>query len=145
MIAFADSSALVKLYADEPGQQAVRELPIVVISELARVEVPAAIWRKQRRGELSVTEASVLVAEFEADYFGTLAEPPRFLPIVASSAVMESAARAVRVHGLRAYDAVQLATAQAAHSEVTECSTFAAFDEALCEAAVLEGFTLLAA
>ncbi|MGH3433252.1 MAG: type II toxin-antitoxin system VapC family toxin [Thermocrispum sp.] len=143
MIAFADSSALAKLYADEPGLQAVRELPLVVISELARVEVPAAIWRKQRCGELTATDAAVLTAEFEADYFGTESEPPRFLPIVVSSVVLQVAARAVRLHGLRAYEAVQLATAQAAHAELSDCDTFAAFDTALCEAAVREGFTLL--
>ena len=44
MIVFADSSALVKLYADEPDHKLVREQGSLVVSTLARVEVPAAIW-----------------------------------------------------------------------------------------------------
>jgi hypothetical protein len=50
---FADSSALVKLYADEPGHEQVRNPGLLLVSQLARVEVPAAIWRKHRMGELS--------------------------------------------------------------------------------------------
>ncbi|MBA2751944.1 MAG: VapC toxin family PIN domain ribonuclease, partial [Actinobacteria bacterium] len=41
-----------KLYADEEDSSAVRVLTVVVVSCLARVEVPAAIWRKHRIGEL---------------------------------------------------------------------------------------------
>ena len=41
--AFADSSALVKLYADELGADMVRALSPLIISQLARVEVPAAL------------------------------------------------------------------------------------------------------
>jgi predicted nucleic acid-binding protein len=50
--AFADSSALVKLYADEDGYQQVRGMASIAVAQLARVEVPAALWRKQRLGEL---------------------------------------------------------------------------------------------
>lgn len=67
---FADSSALVKLYSDEPGNPAVRALDMMIVSHLARVEVPAVLWRKQRMGELSETAARLLTEDFEADYFG---------------------------------------------------------------------------
>lgn len=143
-IAFADSSALVKLYADEPGNETVRGIDVVLVSELARVEVPAAMWRKQRIGEITATQAGLLEGDFEADYYGTADEPPRFLTLTVSRAVLEAAARNARVHGLRAYDAVQLATAQVALTAVPDCRTFAAFDQQLCEAAVREGFHLLA-
>jgi predicted nucleic acid-binding protein len=43
---FADSSALVKLYADEAGYEQVRDLVSIAVAQLARVEVPAALWRK---------------------------------------------------------------------------------------------------
>ncbi len=39
---FVDSSALVKLYADEPGHREIRALAVLVVSALARVEVPSA-------------------------------------------------------------------------------------------------------
>jgi len=75
---FADSSALVKLYADEAGYEQVRGLVSIAVAQLARVEVPAALWRKQRMDELSAGDARLLTADFEADYFGTGSEPPRF-------------------------------------------------------------------
>lgn len=60
--AFADSSAVVKLYAEEPGADLVRDLPLLVVSQAARVEVPAALWRKHRMGELPAADAAVQLA-----------------------------------------------------------------------------------
>lgn len=143
MSAFADSSALVKLYADEAGHEQVRALPLLVISALARVEVPAAIWRKQRMGELDAADAGVLVAAFDADYHGAEGAPPRFVVVTPAAAVLDSAARLTAVHGLRAYDAVQLASGLAVAAADPECGTFAAFDRTLRVAAAAERFTVL--
>jgi uncharacterized protein len=140
--AFADSSALVKLYADEVGAERVRQQPRLVISQMARVEVAAALWRKHRMGDISASSARVLVAEFEADFFGTEEEPPRFITVAVTPAMLESAARLVAVHGLRAYDAVQLASAVAARGASGGDLAFLAFDGALCTAAAAEGFDL---
>lgn len=137
---FADSSAVVKLYADERGAEVVRSAPLLVISQLARVEVPAAFWKKQRVGELSPAFAAALVAEFEADYFGTQEDPPRFAIVAAIDAILEDATRLVGVHGLRAYDAVQLASALAARAASSANLAFVAFDVALCTAAAAESF-----
>ena len=137
-VAFADSSALVKLDADEPDAGGVRSLPHLVVSELARVEVPAALWRKSRVGELSTRLAAVLVAEFEADDLGTAEEPPRFLIIRVTPAILGHAARLVGVHGLRAYDAVQLGSAAATHRAVPDGVLFAVFDDGLRDAAAAE-------
>lgn len=143
MAAFADSSALVKLYADEPDHEPVRALPVVVVSQLARVEVPAAIWRKQRMGELGLTNAGVLVAAFEADFFGTRDSSPRFLAVPVSGTVLDVAATLARVHGLRAYDAVQLGTARTVADVDPACRQFAAFDKGLRTAAAAEGFAVV--
>ena len=143
MTVFADSSALVKLYADEPGHERVRELSTLVVSQLARVEVPSAIWHKQRLGELDAGTARLLTSAFEADWAGTEEEPPRFSAVTATAAVLKSAARLCAVHGLRAYDAVQMACALAARDVVPECRTFAAFDRHLRAAAAAEGFDLV--
>lgn len=136
---FADSSALVKLYADEQGCTDVRTLPHLVVSQLARVEVPAALWRKHRIGELAAADAAVLVADFEADYFGDVAGPRRFSVIAVTAAITDAAARLVGVHGLRAYDAVQLASALAVADAVPEGVEFLAYDGALTAAAAAEG------
>jgi predicted nucleic acid-binding protein len=140
---FADSSALVKLYADEFGADNVRQLPRLVVSQLARVEVPAAIWRKQRMGEISAADAAVLVAAFEADYFGGTDEEPRFVVLAITAGLLDDAARLVGVHGLRAYDAVQLASAVATRAAVGEAVVMASFDKSLSAAAAAEGLGLL--
>jgi predicted nucleic acid-binding protein len=140
---FADSSALVKLYFEEAGSAEVLSLDGLIVSQLARVEVPAAIWRKQRMGFLGAREAGLLVEEFEADYYGTQTELPRFAAVAASDLVVDTASRLAGVHGLRAYDALQLATAQVARSADPGCRTFVAYDADLCKAAVGEGFGLL--
>jgi predicted nucleic acid-binding protein len=143
VIVFADSSALVKLYADEQDHQLVRQQGGLVVSALARVEVPAAIWRKHRMGELDPVDAAILVAAFEADYHGTAEDQLRFGVVATSATVLEAAARLVGVHGLRAYDAMQLASAKAAAEAVPDCRTVAAFDNTLRAAAAKEGFALL--
>lgn len=143
MIVFADSSALVKLYADEQDHQLVRGLGALVVSALARVELPAAIWRKHRMGELDLSDAAVLITAFEADYHGSAIAQPRFGVVAATATVLEAASRLVGVHGLRAYDAVQLASVKAAAQAVPDCRVMAAFDVPLRAAAAAEGFALL--
>ncbi len=142
MTVFADSSALVKLYADEPGHEVVRATDHLVVAELARVEVPSALWRKQRLGELDAAAAQVLTATFEADWYGTEEEVPRFTAVATTAGVLEDAARLCAVHGLRAYDAVQLAAAVAARDAVPECRTLLVFDRRLRAAAAAEDFSV---
>ncbi len=100
MSVFADSSALVKLYADEAGAGEVRALTAVAVSQLCRVEVPAALWRKQRLGELDVADAQVLSAEFEADFYGSDQTLPRFSAAAASVEVARTFAPMARSRAL---------------------------------------------
>jgi predicted nucleic acid-binding protein len=140
---FADSSALVKLYADEDGADEVRALHAIAVSQLCRVEVPAALWRKHRMGQLDPADARLLSASFEADYFGADDDPPRFGVIAVNEGVLDDAARLCAVHGLRAYDAVQLASATTGRAADDAIQSFAAFDRTLRHAALAEGFTVL--
>lgn len=145
MTVFADTSALVKLYADEDGSDVVEAAGTLVISQLARVEVPAVLWRKQRMGEIGAADVRVLLDGFKSDYAGTQHGPARFVRVIVNAEVLDQAARLVGRHGLRAYDGVQLASACAARTAAPECATFAAFDKQLREAAAREEFTLLPA
>jgi uncharacterized protein len=133
----------VKLYADEPGHATVRRLQSVIVSAIARVEVPAALWRKERLGELQSADAEVLMAAFEADYHGTDRGPPLFAAVALGPAVLESAAQVTATHSLRAYDAVQLASALAAREAEPGCTKFACFDDDLRAAAARGGFSLI--
>jgi predicted nucleic acid-binding protein len=133
----------VKLYADEEGHEAIRSLDVLVVSALARVEVPAALWRKHRIGELDPADTRVLVDEFEADFYGAKGDSTRFIVVGLLPVILDAAARLVAVHGVRAYDAVQLATALAARGADPDCDRFACFDASLRRAAAAQGFTLV--
>jgi predicted nucleic acid-binding protein len=117
-------------------------LDSLVISCLARVEVPAALWRKQRGGELGADDARVLTSEFEADYFGSGTGGQRFVVMDIHPSTLEDAARLVAAHGIRAYDAIQLASAVAAREADADCGTIACFDQRLRRAAAAEAFGL---
>jgi predicted nucleic acid-binding protein len=140
---FADSSALVTRYASEAEQVELGSPGVTIVSVLARVEVPSAIWRKQRMGELSAEDAAILVAAFEADYHGFDSRSDGFVAVAVRPAIVERAARLVAVHALRGYDAVQLASALSVTEVVPECSGFAALDRRLRAAAAAEGLALL--
>lgn len=133
-----------KLYADEVDHELVRAPSnLVVVSCLARVEVPAALWRKHRLGELDAGTARLLVDAFEADYFGDGDSVPRFLVTAVTEGVLEDAARLVATHPLRAFDAVQLAGARAARAADPECVDLMCFDTTLRAAAAAEGFRVI--
>lgn len=145
MTAFADSSAIAKLYLFEAGSEAIKSLagPLVVC-ELTRVEVQSALWRKKRTGELSAPDAVILAREFAADWF-TAAPADRFTIIGIAPSILEEACRLVTGHSLRAYDAVQLSTALAARRAHPECDEFACFDARLSTAAAAQGFRTIGA
>lgn len=140
MSAFADSSALVKLYADEAGSADVRSHATLIVSALARVEVPAALWRKARTGALDAADAALLTRAFHTDRTGVGDRPPRFSAVSMTSEVLDRAARLVAVHPLRAHDAVQLASAIAAREADPACTRMLVMDHQLTRAATAEGF-----
>ena len=144
-VVFADSSALVKLYVDEPGSTTVRRAERrsrFVVSALARVEVPSALWRKARARSLDGTDARLLTASFEGDWYGSPDEPPRFPVVTTSWALLAEAARLCETHDLRASDAIQLASALSTMGG--ERIEFACFDRRLSAAAEAEGLPVLA-
>jgi uncharacterized protein len=106
--------------------------------------VAAGLWRKHRTGELDFDDSLLLTRAFAGDYAGGRDRAARFLIIAATEEIVERAAELTGIHGLRAYDAVQLASALAAREEDERCATFASFDRHLAAAAVAEGFTALA-
>ena len=111
---------------------------------LARVEVAAALWRKHRTGEIDLDDALLLNRDFAADYAGSLEKPPRFHTVALTAGTIGRAAELAGSHGLRAYDAVQLACALATRAVDENCTMLASFDRELTRAAVAEGFEVLA-
>ena len=138
MTVFADSSALAKLYIDEPGHELVRSIPDrLVVSALVRVEVASVFWRRTREGSIDAIEASALHALLDADC------TTRFAIVATSSRILRRAAELVVRHPLRSLDAIQLSSALAARDAQPEPVSFATFDTALARAAAAERFSLV--
>jgi len=138
---FLDTSAIVKLFVPELGHElvdTVAKRPIIA-ADIALVELPAALHRKARMGELSPRLAQLLTRAFRASADST--EGPDLHLIETTVPVLVEAARLVARHPLRAYDAVQLASALASNRAVPGCS-FGSFDQQLNDAAFAEGLVL---
>jgi len=147
MSVFEDASALVTRYVADTGRDTPARASVVVISAVSQVEVASAIWRKQRMGELSPSRARVLVDAFLRDLHASYRQPSAtagvtYLPVATSTAVLDDAASLVGIHGLRAYDAVQLASAVLARAADPAVSELITYDVALHRAAAAEGFTV---
>ena len=112
---YLDSSAIVKHYVNEAGTAWVQSLippaapNSIQIARIAGVEVVAALARRQRGGSISVSDAAIAITDFRHDFdhtFRVIAMTPKLLYLA-----MDMAEK----HGLRGYDAVQLAGACAVH------------------------------
>ena len=108
MLLYLDSSALVKRYVDEPMSEAVRalmdEAPAAATALITHTEVGAALARAMRDGRLEEEDARRAHEEF-------LQEWPDLGRVPITQALVTRADKLAWAHGLRAYDAVQLAAA----------------------------------
>lgn len=107
---YFDTSALVKLYIAEVGSDWVRALldvqsPIVFTSLLTVIEGVCTFARRQREGMLSPEDHRQLLTVFDYDF------AYRYNILDVGTMVIDTARQMANRHPLRAYDAVQLATA----------------------------------
>lgn len=103
------------------------------------------MWRKVRMCELGAADAALLCLALDADLRGTADSAPRYVAIAPAIRIIEAAAELIPRQGLRAYDAIQLASAVAARRADPACASFACFDESLRAAASASGFELVPA
>jgi uncharacterized protein len=139
-VRFWDSSALVPLIVEEPSSAALERLvsvdPDIATWWATPLECASAIgWRARALAadEGRSARAYLLLAEF-AD--GWTEIPP-------SERLREVAVRLVRVHDLRAGDALQLAAALVACENRPDTLELVTLDERLAAAARREGFPVL--
>lgn len=110
-IVFLDSSAVVKRYVPETGSAWVQGLTnpatgnLLYVARITGAEVVSAVTRRQRRGQITPPDAAVALTAFRRDF------PIAFLVIEITAPVAERAMDTAERHGLRGYDAVQLAAA----------------------------------
>jgi uncharacterized protein len=140
---FFDSSALVKRHVDESGSAWVRSLTRVkaghtlYIARITAVEITSAITRRQRGRHLSAAQAGAMLGHFRRHL------TQRYAILEMTPSLLADAMLLARAHGLRAYDAVQLAAAlQASHIYQTGSLgpvTLVSADQALNDAAKAKG------
>lgn len=142
MTTFLDTSALLKRYVDEDGMAAARAIASpMVVSDLARVEAAAALWRHHRLGAIGLTDASRLAAAVARDL--SRESPSQIAVIALTPGLVADAAALTARHPLRAGDAIQLASALAARDADPALDRFATADRTLAEAAERERFMLV--
>jgi predicted nucleic acid-binding protein len=136
VIAYLDASALVKRYVVERGSREIIALTagseMIATSIVTRAEVAAALARAARVG--LVTED--LARRAQRSFVG---EWPDLVRVPVTETLVERAEALAWDHGLRGYDAVQLASAIAWQEAVGTEILLATFDQQLWEAAPKAG------
>ena len=108
---FLETSALVKRYAKEIGTAWVQALAdisrgnVIYIAQVTGVEAVAALTLRTRRGSMTSIEASAAIADLRRDLTADYA------PVQMTDHLLAQAMDLVERHGLRGYDAIQLASA----------------------------------
>ncbi len=140
---YFDSSALVKLYIFESGSHWVRQLieapeeaaTSVISSKLSVIETIGAFLKRWRQGAISETLKRRLVSRFLLD------TERRYILTTPTDDMLTIAIDLLQRHPLRAYDAVQLATALLINGQMQAAQprgavlTFVSADSLLCQAA----------
>jgi predicted nucleic acid-binding protein len=136
MMLYIDSSALVKCYAQEPGALDTIDLldgaDMVASSPITRVEVSSALARAVREGLLSPKAGREAYAAF-CDEWRSMIQVP------VAERVLVRAQELLWANGLRAYDALQLASALVWQERLAADVTIATFDRRLAAAAGTAG------
>ena len=106
---FFDSSAVVKRYVPETGSAWVQSITdpaagnLLYVVRITGAEVVSAVTRRQKRGQITATDAAVTLSAFRRDF------PLGYLTIEVTPLLVESAMDIAERYGLRGYDSVQLA------------------------------------
>jgi predicted nucleic acid-binding protein len=131
LILYLDTSALVKLYVDEPGRAAVvseiEGAAAVATVRIAYAEARAAFARKRREGGLDAKSLRLAVELLDEDWAA-------YNVVDVSEPLVRRAGILAERHGLRGYDAVHLAAAVELERAGGHVS-FGCFDEHLRRAA----------
>jgi predicted nucleic acid-binding protein len=132
MILYLDASALVKRYVAELGSSevsaAISRAQVTGTAILSRAEVEAALAKAVRIQALTQEEGLASLQVFRNEW-------PDLLRVQVTEMVVAQAGNLAWDHGLRGYDAVQLAAASAWQSALGERVTLATFDKRLWAAA----------
>ena len=137
---FWDSSAIVPLLVDESKQKETRAYleddMVMLVWWGTPVECVSALARRERDGSLESDSVRIALERLRA-----LAD--QWHEVLPTSALRAAAERMLRVHPLRAADALQLAAALVAAERDPPSLEFVSLDDRLREAASKEGFRVV--
>lgn len=142
MILYLDTSALVKLFVDEPGSDLVRrnvgEASSVTTHLIAYAEMRAAFAKILRMGRVGRDALAPVLAAFEQAW-------TRMDRIGVTEMLVRRAGGLAQRYDLRGYDSVHLAAALSVRDLVGlgVDTRFVAFDKRLSDAAVEQGLALI--
>lgn len=140
MVRYWDSSGLVPAVIEETTSPLVRSTlkrdPRVITWWGTELECVSAIARSEREHRIVGREIGVARSKLDALRAGWVEIDP-------SAVLRETAFRLIRVHPLRAADALQLAAATVASEHRPPSLEFVTLDDRLAEAASREGFPVI--
>jgi predicted nucleic acid-binding protein len=143
---FFDTSALVKRHVIEAGSPWVKSVVrakaahTLYVARITAIEVTSAITRRQRGGSLSAAQGGAILGHFRRHL------TQRYVIVEVSAPLLAAGTLLARSHGLRAYDAVQLAAALGVHRDHQNAGigpiTLVSADKELNAAGLAEGLTI---
>jgi predicted nucleic acid-binding protein len=137
VIAYFDASALVKRLVEERGSREAIEFAaraeVVATSLVSRAEVAAALAKAVRAKLLGEDQARAAQRAFAREW-------PDIARVPVTEALVLRAETLAWEHGLRGYDAVQLASALLFQESIGAAVRLATFDKQLWEVARRAGF-----
>ncbi|MBI3818988.1 MAG: type II toxin-antitoxin system VapC family toxin [Planctomycetes bacterium] len=135
-----DTSALVPIFVEESHTEGCKDIaesdPEIMTWFFTTSEVLSALWRRYRRGEITRGEV-----ESGENHLAQLSA--QWIDVSSIDVVRDESHRLLRMHALRAADALQLAAAIIAFDHRPKGHGFVCLDENLCAAADLEGFQVI--
>jgi predicted nucleic acid-binding protein len=139
-VTYLDTSALVKLFVEEPGSAVVATLvtrvEAVATAKIAYAEVHAGLARRHRAGDLSTPAYDVTWQSFEEEW-------PRYTRLDLHDEILQSARTLIQRHPLRGFDAIHLASALSLQSLTGEATVLVAAGRRLLRAAAAEQIAVL--
>jgi hypothetical protein len=139
-VRFWDASAIVPLLISETTSQRLRTLvasdPTMAVWWASEVECVSALARREREGMLAARTLEIALRQLR-EFAKT------WLEVEPNDLIRETAVRILRVHTLRAADALQLAAAFAAAERRPASLEMVTLDERLAVVARKEGFPVV--